>query len=627
MADFSFPYLLSFFITIPAIGFVFSLFIPRRMEHSISMTALAVIGAHLLLTWGFLGYWALEGFPTLQTKEAVLFNTIGFQFYISLYFDKITAVYLAVGSYLTFLVTIYCRYYMHRESGYKRFFSTILFFYVGYNHIILAGNFETLFIGWEILGLSSFLLIGFYRDRYLPAKNALKVFAIFRVADMALVLVMWMGHHLWHDNIGFSKLADSEAVIEHIQSHPWLGMLISLMILLAAAVKSAQYPFTSWMPRAMEGPTPSSAIFYGSLSSHLGAFLLIRTYNFWAHQIFMVSLIALMGLVTCVVATVVARVQSSVKTQIAYSSAAQIGIIFVEISLGFYDLALIHFAGNAFLRTYQLLVSPSVVSYLIREQFYNFVPRHYIDSNDTLRKLEYTLYIWSLKEFNMDRLVYNLIWSPLEWIGFRFNFVTGKVNVILAILPFFAGLFILVNKDMVPEMLREYIPPFFAFIGWTMVLKSFAEQRDARLSWFLIMLNHSWIVLAVSLYDQVTFVELAYYMSGVIVSGIIGYLCLQRLESLEHNVNVMRHQGHAYEHPKIAFVFFLCCLGIMAFPISPTFIGVDLIFNHIRTTETYLVFMLAMSFITVGFSVIKIYSYVFLGTHVKTYHPVPNRSS
>ena len=133
----------------------------------------------MLFFQAFFVYWLFQGRPVLDYKELVLFTTTDYEFFVGFYFDKITAVYLLVGSFLTFLVTIYSRYYMHRESGYKRFFNTILFFYLGYNIAIFSGNMETLFIGWEILGISSFLLIAFYRDRYLPVKNAVKVFSIY----------------------------------------------------------------------------------------------------------------------------------------------------------------------------------------------------------------------------------------------------------------------------------------------------------------------------------------------------------------------------------------------------------------------------------------------------------------
>ena len=155
---------------------------------------------------------------------------------------------------------------MHREHGYKRFFNTIQFFYVGYNIIIFAGNLETMFIGWEVLGISSFLLIAFYRDRYLPVKNATKIFSIYRVGDVGLILAMWMTHHLFHQNVTFHQLNDYTLGHEHLQTHTWVGVFISVMFLVSAAAKSGQLPFSSWVPRAMEGPTPSSCLLYTSPS-------------------------------------------------------------------------------------------------------------------------------------------------------------------------------------------------------------------------------------------------------------------------------------------------------------------------------------------------------------------------
>ncbi|CAG9933656.1 proton-conducting transporter membrane subunit [Candidatus Nitrotoga arctica] len=619
--------LLQFFILIPFVGFIFSLFIPDKMENAVSRTVLFTVGLHLIISWVFLIIWLLYNHPTLEKSEIILFKTKEYQFLVSFYFDKISAVYLFVGSALTFLVTQYCRWYLHRESGYKRFFNIILFFYIGYNIIIFSGNFETLFVGWEILGFSSFLLIGFYRDRYLPIKNALKVFTVFRIADMSLLIVMWMNHYLWRKNINFSELTDKQFISEHLQNHPLLGVLISLMILLAAAVKSGQLPFSSWVPRAMEGPTPSSAIFYGSLSVHLGAFLLLRTFPFWEHLTSIVITVICLGLLTSIVATGIARVQSSVKTQIAYSSIAQIGLIFIEIALGFHGLALIHFAGNAFLRTYQLLVSPSVVSYMIREQFYNFIPRHYIDRNSVLKKVEYSIYLLCLKEFNLDSFVYRFFWNPLKWCGRKLNFFSGKEVFIFFIVTYLIGLICLFNEELIPKEVYKYLPEFFAFIGLVMLLKSFAERKNALLSWVLVIVMHLYRPLAISLNGDISTNEIILYLSGVIISGVLGYACLNELKSHEHKITLDQFQGHSYEHPRLAFIFLLACLGLMSFPMTPTFIGVELIFTHIHEDQASLVFLAALSYVISGLSLIRMYARIFLGPHIKTYHAHPNRSS
>lgn len=619
--------LLQLFILIPLIGFVISLVIPGKKEDLISIAAFTTAGLHMVFSWVFLVYWLLHGHPTLNLKEIVIFKTTGYEFFVDFTLDKITAAYLFVGSLLTFLVTIYSRYYLHRESGYKRFFNTILAFYLGYNMTIFSGNLETLFIGWELLGISSFLLIAFYRDRYLPVKNAVKVFSIYRIGDVGLILAMWLSHHLWHENITFLKLSNYELVHTQLQTHSLVGAFISLMILISAAAKSAQLPFSSWLPRAMEGPTPSSAIFYGSLSVHLGVFILLRTFPFWEHQLSVRILIGVLGLSTAVIATGIARVQSSVKSQIAYSSIAQIGLIFIEVAAGFRDLALIHFAGNAFLRTYQLLVSPSVVTYLIREQFYNFAPRERSIEVSFPKKIEYGLYMLCIKEWNLDSLMYRYLWNPLKVAGNTLNFLTLPRALALFLPAYFVGLLCLYFEDGIPPVIHAYLPVFFALVGMIAILKSFTERRQARLSWTLVLMNHFWIALAISFNEHFKFDQTLLYLSGVVIAGLLGFGVLRRLKALEGNIDLDQFHGHSYKHPKLALVFLLACLGLSGFPITPTFIGEDLIFTHIHENQVTLAFFVSLSFILDGLSIIRIYARVFLGPHVKSIYEMAYRSS
>jgi NADH:ubiquinone oxidoreductase subunit 5 (subunit L)/multisubunit Na+/H+ antiporter MnhA subunit len=619
--------LLHVLVGLPVAGFLISLIIPAREETWISRAAFLSVGLHALLTDVFLVYWLWNGAPTLDVKDLVLFRSTNYEFFIDFSFDRVTATYLFVGSLLTFLVTLYSRYYMHREKGYKRFFNTVLFFYIGYTWVVLSGNLETLFIGWEILGISSFLLIAFYRDRYLPVKNAVKVFSIYRIGDVGLILAMWMSHHLWHENITFIKLNNYELVSHQLQGHSWVGIFISLMVLLAAAAKSAQVPFSTWLPRAMEGPTPSSAIFYGSLSVHMGVFLLLRTYPFWEHQISVRIVIGLVGLITSLLATGVARVQSSVKSQIAYSSIAQIGLIFIEMALGLSWLALIHFAGNAFLRTYQLLVSPSVVSYLIREQFYTFVPKEQTIEDSLPKRLEYTLYMWCLKEWNLDSFMYRFLWNPIKRIGNLFRGLTTRLALLFFVPMYALGLIAYLFEAAVPPAVHQSLPIIFSLIGLLMVFKSFAERVHARLAWILILLNHFWVALAISFNEHFTFSHIALYLSGIVLAGVVGYFSLSRLKMLEGSIDLDRFHGHSYHHPKIAFVFLVACLCATGFPITPTFIGEDLIFSHIHEDQIVLAFFTSLSFIVDGLAIMRIYARVFLGPHSKSVYDMAYRSS
>lgn len=622
-------YLLNLIILIPLLGFIINILTPKHHEKMLSYTAFITIVLHLLVFILFGIYWVYMGFQPINLKEISLLKSNEYEFFIDLYFDKITVVYLFIGSFLTLLVTVYSRFYMHKESGYKRFFNTILFFFIGYNIVILSGNFETLFLGWELLGLASFLLIAFYRDRYLPVKNANKVFAIYRIGDVGLILTMWASHLLWHENVTFMKLNNEFLVHEHLLEHSFMGVFISICIVIAASAKSAQLPFSSWLPRAMEGPTPSSAIFYGSLSVHLGVFLLMRTFPFWENQTIVRVIIVLIGLFTSIIAMFIARVQSSAKSQIAYSSVSQIGLIFIELALGLETLALIHFAGNAFLRTYQLLISPSVVSYLIREQIFNKKPEklNFIRSNTLINKIEYSLYVLSLKEFNLDTFMNNILWKPMRKIGRLLDFLSFNKILIIIFPSFLIGYITMYFNQYLPLDVSVFLPGFYALIALIMTLKAYSERESPLLSWLLLIANHVWIAIAIAFNEYFNFIELIYYLSGIFVFGTIGFLVLYKLKNAEKKFNLMSFYGHSYEHPKLAFMFLLSCLGVMGFPISLTFIGIDLVFSHIHENQVFLAFFLASSFVISGIACIRIYSRLFLGLHYKTYHETAYKSS
>lgn len=620
-------YALNLFIILPLCGFILSVLIPKRNEVALSSVSFAAVSLQFLITVGYILLWLYWGADNFNMKEFSIFKVKGYDFYVDLYFDEITATYLLIGSMLTLIITRYSRFYLHREDGYKRFFNVILLFYLGFNIIVTSGNLETLFIGWEILGVSSFLLIAFYRDRYLPVKNAVKVFSIYRIGDVGLILAMWLSHHLWHENISFEKLNNYELVHEQLSQHSLLGLSIALLIYISAAAKSAQLPFSSWLPRAMEGPTPSSAIFYGSLSVHIGVFILMRTYTFWEHQFSFRVFVVIIGLLTSFMANLTSRVQSSVKSQIAYSSITQIGLIFVEVALGLETIALIHVAGNAFLRTYQLLVSPSVVSYKIREQFYHYVPRSKTIEDSWPKRLEYSLYIISLKEWNLDSLMYKYMWNPLKKLGSHWSFLNFKNVYFVFAVVFGMVMFLALNPKMIASKWHPYLPLIFGALALLMAIKAFTERASMRLSWSLIITTHLFIALAISFNEHFDWLHHVLYLSGVIVGGLIGYACIQRLRSLESWVSLDRFYGHAYEHPKIALIFLIACLCVTGFPITPTFIGEDLIYSHIKEDQFLLAFFVSLSLIIDGLAAIRIYARIFLGPHVKTYHEVAKRSS
>ena len=259
--------------------------------------------------------------------------------------DSLAIVFLWLTVVLTSITLKYSRVYLHREVGYQRFFATILVFFASCQAIAVADDSRLLLLGWETMGLTSCFLIAFYQERTRSALQALRAFTAYKMSDAFLIAALTL-------------MASGRQNITGV----------GLFLLGAVCGKSAQFPLMTWLPRAMEGPTPSSAIFYGALSLHTGVFLLLRTYDLWHASHVVCWVMGVVGMVTAVLGTLSGRIQSNIKGQIGYATLVQIGVMLLEIAAGFPGLALFHLCANACLRCYQLLVSPSVVAYVLRAQ-------------------------------------------------------------------------------------------------------------------------------------------------------------------------------------------------------------------------------------------------------------------
>jgi len=615
--------LLILFIAIPFLAFLATLLWQNKSEKAINVIVKFAKLFNILIAVFFIAWWIANGLEPISHKLVTLYQTEHFVFAIHLYYDEITAVFSIVGSVLFYLVATFSKYYMHRDEGFKRFFNTILLFATAFNFIILAGNFETLFIGWEIKGICSFILIAFYRNRYLPVKNAFKAVSNYRISDVALMLAMWMMHHLTHQNINFSQLGEAKE-IAIAANQTGMAIFIVCMLILPAAIKSAQFPFTSWLPRAMEGPTASSAIFYGSVSVHIGVFLLLRTHPFWEDMLWAKIVIISIGALTAIIATMIARVQPTVKTQIAYSSAAQIGIMFIEIALGFHWLVLIHFAGNAFLRTYQLLVSPSVLNYLVHHQYFHYVS----PVQKTVSKLKASFYMLSIKEWNLDSMMFRYVWSPFKWIGKQFQFLQS--GIFIGILTVAGAAFIIIgysNPGIVPVS-SQTMPVILMSISLAVILFAFSYRQSALKAWMYLLTAHFFIMAAVLFNaEHINLVEIIFYASGVILAFFLGYYCLQKIKRIDNDISLNQFHGYVYEQNTTGFLFLVAAMGMLGFPLTAAFIGIDVLFTYVHSSQIALIILMALCFIFIELAAFRILLRIFFGPHKKLYHPVAFRSS
>jgi NADH-quinone oxidoreductase subunit L len=608
-------------ILIPILGWIGCIFTPKKLERTIFFIAIAAMFLEFV-TFGVLGYqWLDAGASPISTSIGALYASHHYTFSLDFYFDKLSAVFLGMASIMTTLVLIFSRYYMHREPGFKRFYYTVLLFFIGLSLIILAGNFEVLLLGWELIGITSVLLIAFYRDRYLPARNALKVFSVYRIADAFLLVAIWYAHHIFEKSVHFSEFSRLVA-----GGHGSQLALLGLFLFVTALIKSAQFPFSYWLPRAMEGPTTSSAIFYGALSVHMGLFLLLRTYPLWQGSTWLRITIAVFGLITAIIASSVARVQSSIKVQIAYASITQIGIMFIELALGLHWLVLLHFISNASLRAYQLLISPSVVGYLVHDQFFYFVPPPQRIKNTLSGKLRAALYVLSIKEWNMNTGVSHYLWKPFKSIGRACAFLDGRTARVASVVLFLATVGV-VALTTVSTGSKLAISTAAAVVSLVFYIRAYTTKGSAVMCWNLIMLGHLFGALFLGLASNADRNYIVMYSVGVVVAFIIGHVCLKYLETNGESTTLEGYSGSIYTFKKLGHIFFIISLLFMAFPISPSFLAQDILLGFIPRSHAFQILLFCLAYLLVGVSVMRIYTKVFFGPHKTSYHEKAYKTS
>ncbi len=613
-------HLLTTLVLVPILGFVGCVAAPRKQERAIFVVAASAIFLELVVLF-LLGYrWLSAGSRPVLAHVGSLYTSAHYSLSLDFYFDKLAAVFFGMTSVMTALVLVFSKYYLHREQGFKRFYSTVMLFFIGLSLIILGDNFEVLFVGWEFIGMSSILLIAFYRDRFLPARNALKVFSVYRIADAFLLAAIWYAHHLFEKSVHFSEF--SQVAAQHGNRLALLGLLLFV----AALIKSAQFPFSYWLPRAMEGPTTSSAIFYGALSVHMGLYLMLRTYPLWDGSIGLRIAIAAVGLVTALVASSITRVQSSVKTQIAYASITQIGIMFVELAAGLRWLVVLHFVSNAALRTYQLLISPSAVSYLVHDQFFYFVrPVHKI-KNTFAGKLRATLYVLGVKEWNMNTAASRYLWKPLKSAGRACASLDGfAVQAIF--LAVFAVMLKVVASGAASMRSMMVFSTIAAIVSIAFYTRAYASKRSARVCWNLILLGHLFGMLFLASTTVWQWKYVGMYGIGVLAAFFAGHACLWYLETRGESNGLRDYQGAVFAFPKVGQFFFIVTLLFMAFPISPSFLAQDVLLSSIPLKHAFEVALFGVSYVLVGVSCMRLYAKVFFGSHKTSYHEVAFKSS
>ncbi len=346
------------------------------IEPSEKLTARVVLGLCMvstILVFVLSATWLYRGEVSMDLRFGSLFtvpqdNTPHsghaegpYRFEFAFMLDRLSAVMAMLTGTLSMIVGRFSVRYLHREPGFVRYFMLLGVFVGGMQLLVLAGSYDLLFAGWELVGICSMLLIAFFHLRRGPVRAAMRAMLTYRIADVGLLAAGVLLHHF----AGSSELADAygAAPWPHAPTHltSQASMWVAFALIFAALGKSALFPLGAWLPRAMEGPTPSSALFYGALSVHAGVYLLLRSAALFEASHVASWVVGMIGAITALTATISGRTRSDVKSSLAYGTMTQIGLMLVGIGLHLWTWVLILVVAHSFLRTLQLLRAPSAL--------------------------------------------------------------------------------------------------------------------------------------------------------------------------------------------------------------------------------------------------------------------------
>ncbi|MGA7521792.1 MAG: NADH-quinone oxidoreductase subunit L [Acidobacteriaceae bacterium] len=351
---------------IPFAGFLVNGLLGRRAPKPV-VTAVALIGSLLPALWvsaivvrfGSLTLPHVETWGTWIASGA-LHADFSFQL------DQLTLVMLCVVTGVGFLIHVYSVGYMAEEEGYWRFFAYMNLFLFFMLTLVLADNFLLMFVGWEGVGLASYLLIGFYYNRDSAANAGKKAFIYNRVGDVGFLLAMF----LLIAHFGTLRFA---TIFHSVALHPdWQGAgfltAIALFLVLGATGKSAQIPLYLWLPDAMEGPTPVSALIHAATMVTAGVYMIARTHVLFDRAPVALTVVAIIGVATAFFAATIGMAQTDIKRVLAYSTVSQLGYMFLACGVAAYSAGIFHLVTHAFFKALLFLAAGSVIHALGGQQ-------------------------------------------------------------------------------------------------------------------------------------------------------------------------------------------------------------------------------------------------------------------
>jgi len=350
----------------PLLGFLLNGLFGRRMPKAL-VNVFAIGSVALSFAWVVK---TLVGLGPLETKYIEHYFTWiqsgPLQINIDFAVDRLTAVMLMVVTGVGLLIHIYSVGYMADDDGYYRFFSYLNLFMFFMLVLVLAQNFLVLFVGWEGVGLCSYLLIGFYFLEQYATTAGNKAFIVNRIGDFGFSLAMFLIFRQF-GSLDFTKVFDAAKSMPTETGYGALTV-ISLLLLVGAAGKSAQIPLYVWLPDAMAGPTPVSALIHAATMVTAGVYMTARSAAFFTHAPVAMDWVAIIGLATAFVAATIGLAQTDIKKVFAYSTVSQLGYMFVGLGVGAFSAGVFHLMTHAFFKGLLFLGAGAVIHGLHGEQ-------------------------------------------------------------------------------------------------------------------------------------------------------------------------------------------------------------------------------------------------------------------
>ena len=352
---------------VPFAGFLINGTIGRRFPRAlVSAVALLCTAIPAILVAWLWTTMKVPGAPeVLQIVSQPWIQITGLTINFAFTVDHLTLIMLGVVTGVGFLIHIYSVGYMAHEEGYWRFFAYLNLFMFFMLVLVLADSFLLLFVGWEGVGLASYLLVGFYFQKDSAANAGKKAFLFNRVGDFGFLLAMFLIVREF-GSLDFSHVFNAISV--NPEWHGGVLTAIALLLVLGATGKSAQIPLYVWLPDAMEGPTPVSALIHAATMVTAGIYMVARCHTLFDRSPYALAVVAIIGAATAILAASIGMVQHDIKRVLAYSTVSQLGYMFLACGVGAYTAGIFHLLTHAFFKALLFLSAGSVIHALSGEQ-------------------------------------------------------------------------------------------------------------------------------------------------------------------------------------------------------------------------------------------------------------------